>query len=226
MDNGVHHSGLRLRAILAQNRTDTGVHTFHTVWGALLLLGGALLFVSPLAGCRAHGLDADSLSQMLAQTTGLIVAVLGVYSFVAGLQTYALRFFRVLGAAYVLTAALLFDLVLRQHVVPPSFGTWAGLTLAVGVTTWHMAAEGGSALGPQWDRLALAQSLHGVLSGAFNSAMLLAPEVVLFGLFPGFTAIPGSDSPLAWAHLMVCLFRADLVISCSFVVCRARWRRL
>ena len=202
MDDGVHPAGRRLRTLQAQAAADTGLHTLHAGWGALLTLAGAGLFVWPAAACRHHALDVDPLAETLAQTTGLIVAVLGVYSAVAGCGVFPPRFFRVLGVAYTLTAGLLFDLVWRREAVPAAFLPWAALALAVGCSTFHMA--GGARAAPVvYDRLALAQSVHGALSGAFNAAMLCCPALVLLGLFPGQGSAGVSASALAWAHIMV-----------------------
>ena len=160
----------QLEHIKQEREITTPLASVHKAYGLLLLLVGVFLFVRPPAVLAAYGFGQVATNHptgVLAQTTGLIVSVLGLYSLAAGLQEWSLTFFRVLALPKLGTAIVL-AYFLKAGVLPDAFWTWVWVEAGIGILTWHLAARGPPAYRVQfcWDRVFFAQALHGVLSGA------------------------------------------------------------
>ena len=185
----------------AQIRT---LYLIHQVYGYLLVLAGAWLFVRPDDASAAAGIPLepdDAWGRVIVNTSGIIVTVLGVYSVAASAAEWNVTYFRLTYLPKFLTCS-----ALAMHVsngkMPPAFLVPAGVEATVGLAT--MLCLRGLPNPPyklHFDNICGAQLLHAVLSGAFQIAMLLAPYLALSSVMSA--EIKETDhAAMAWGRFM------------------------
>ncbi|EGD75548.1 hypothetical protein PTSG_06618 [Salpingoeca rosetta] len=181
------------------------MHAFHFFYGALLSLVGTLAFLDPQRFSHYFGVPCSALPSsgaFIAQTAGLIIAVLGSYSLCAAVLKWPMVYFQVTWAPKLVTAFFFAVLVLLGRLPAPFWlfvfvETWIGLITLV-LSRPHVR------LSYFFNGLTLTQGFHALASGIFAMIMTVCPLLAL----PNVIAMDASadkddfNAAVAWGHVM------------------------
>lgn len=192
------------------NEHTAALHTLHWHYGGIYVMLGAFLFLAPMQGSTVFASPTTKapgpLGKMIIQTAGLILAVLGAYSVAAAEGRWSVLYFRMTYYPRILSA-LLFGLLVWTHKLPASFLLFTVVEAIVAALTFRLlkqAKRSGvhfGALSLRFDRIAVAQALHAVLSGMFQMFMLFRPRsalTILLSMDPADV----DEEAVRWGHVM------------------------
>lgn len=186
----------------------TSVYALHLVYGLVFTAAGVLQFVEPSAASELLNLTIEpfpAAPAVLSQTSGLITAVLGIYSLVASLGRWDLVFFR-MNVVPKLVVALTFAWLTHSSLLPSTFWIYAISEGLLGLLTFLLLPNSLPPLRTQFNLLTFAQVFHAIPSGTFALLMTFAPQSVLHNIVPDILDAPVDSeryrNTLIWARVM------------------------